>query len=499
MAQHAAPDAPAANKLAHCDPEHERNPKPVGPNGFDLTAEEANGLRAPPPDWACAASNQERPLSAPCVPPATPEGRVWNACEAGGLSMMELQEALKADASAQEYLVAVLGEILDATVEADSAGRAVNFTALPRFESSKPCPLSPSAYLSRMMRYTAISPCNILVGVIYLQRLKDKTRRDGAVRLTRYNCQRLLLCANMLASKFFDDLFMSNQQWARVGDLTAQEMNALELDMLVALDFDLFIRRETYNEWSLQIGQMLRSLQATKAAPGAAPAATDSSSGCDKHKPEVETRPAPGAVCAETLARSCTTRQQPPQDRLEEAPALTSAQPTQQQGREQQLQERECLAHQHQQHPQSCHSHGAAIHVLAPRLLRQREPEKRQDKGPQQAQNQAPALLQGAACKRPTSACHTMGSRQLGSAGFEMQKPGLHEAPNGPLSSSTTPSSSSSLSSTPRATPTGSPVKTLHHGRASGTSRPVRNLGEVLVSSDELLRQGFTVKCNIKA
>ena len=436
MAQHAALDASPSKPLILAGPENERNPKPVGPAGFERSTEDSQGLCAQPPDWACAASSQ--------MLPATAEGRVWNACEAGGLSMTELQEALKADARAQENLVAVLGELLDATVAAGAAGTD---SALPRFESSKRCPLLPSAYLERMMRYTAISPCNLLVGVIYLQRLKDKTRRNGAVRLTRHNCQRLLLCANMIASKFFDDFFMSNQQWARVGDLTTQEMNALELDMLVALDFDLFISREDYDDWSLQIGQMSRSLQATKQVPRAASVASDALPGCDKPEAAAETRPE--AVCAETMTRFCATPQQPTQDRHGEAAAPASAQPNQQQGQEQMLQKQrdECRAHQHQQHAQSCHRNAASSRALGPRLLRQREPEKRQD-----------------------------------------------EAPNGPLSSSAASSSSSSLSSTPRVTPTGSPLKTLHHGRASGTPRILRNMREVFVSSDDLLRRGFTVK-----
>ena len=190
--------------------------------------------------------------------------RSWAACEVGGLTMIEMTEALQADAAEQENIAEMLGPVLDATVE--SSIRSDMPSALPRFESSKACPLSPSAYLARMLRYTAISPCNLVVGISYLQRLKNKTYGHGTVKLNTNNIQRFLLCANMLASKYLDDRYMSNKQWARVGDLDLQELNSLELDMLKALDFDLHISREDYNEACAMLKMMSLSIRPAKAS-----------------------------------------------------------------------------------------------------------------------------------------------------------------------------------------------------------------------------------------
>ena len=49
------------------------------------------------------------------------------------------------------------------------------------------------------------------------------------------------------AAKFLDDHYASNKQWALVGDLSTRELNTLELAMLSALDFQLFVTREEYN------------------------------------------------------------------------------------------------------------------------------------------------------------------------------------------------------------------------------------------------------------
>ena len=469
-------------------------------------------------------------LSAHCIPPAAEtDSRAWNACEAGGLTMTELQAALKADAGAQEQLVTVLGGLLDAAVAADSDGLAASSTALPRFESTKRCPLMPSAYLARMMRYTAISPCNLVVGVIYLQRLRDKTRGGGAIRLTYYNCQRLLLCANMIASKYFDDYFMSNQQWARVGDLTTKEMNALELDMLFALDFDLFISRETYEEWYLQIGQMSRSLQASE---GESAPDTEASDLMGDHTALglmddlMGDQRAPGD--AEEIwpsSRRLSTGRDGEHGRYamlragEQSTAFTALSELEEEtamfkgsaGRDGE----EGAGEQTFQHNSlaaisKLEEKLAKLQLLAsapgPQLLRSRAAQQRLDWG-LPAQHQGPV---NASCQGPASASHTTAtwpskdasattpetcSKQPGSTGFGIQRPGLHEAPTGPLSISTS-SSSSSHSTTPGDTPTGSPFKTLHHGRVAGMPRLQRNMNEVFVSSDDLLRQGFTVQCS---
>ena len=237
----------------------------------------------------------------------------WEPCEAGGLAMTEFVEAMRADAEAQEQLVPVLGRVLDGTIKANAAAStsrpSARGRALPHFESTSPCPLLPSAYLARMLRYTAVSPCNLLIGIMYLQRLKD---RQDTILLTAHNCQRLLLCSSMLASKTFDDKYVSNKQWAAVGDLTTKELNALELELLVALQFDLNVHRDDYNASCRMLYHALGSMQHDaepdlKASPRAisiqaSSASSSSSSGAATPRQVPAKTPAPTSGRAQ---RSC--------------------------------------------------------------------------------------------------------------------------------------------------------------------------------------------------
>jgi hypothetical protein len=170
----------------------------------------------------------------------------------------EAVTALEADVDAQDVMVGVVGRVMDRLVAKNDAlptsGAAPS--PLPNFEGSLPCPLQPSAYISRMLKYSRCSPCNLVVAVIYLERLKKAVREDtegsqrGArvLRLTSHSTQRLLLTAVMLACKFLDEPVVKNKQWGLIGDLSVTEMNELELDFLWALKFSLNITRNEYDQ-----------------------------------------------------------------------------------------------------------------------------------------------------------------------------------------------------------------------------------------------------------
>ena len=174
--------------------------------------------------------------------------------EANESSMMDITASFKSDAAAQQDMVNVVGRVLDMTVQLNDAKGAGDTTygcAHPLFHSTRTCPLQPSAYVQRILQYSATSPCNFVIATVFLQRLKELSGNgdnDTVLRLTSYNIQRLLLTAVMLACKMYDEPFVNNKQWAAIGDVSVQEMNALELELLFHLKFSLVISREEYDQ-----------------------------------------------------------------------------------------------------------------------------------------------------------------------------------------------------------------------------------------------------------
>jgi len=165
-----------------------------------------------------------------------------------GLTTEELKAAMTLDAARQEPVVALMATILDGTV---SRNDIMNRTSgLPEFERQL-VKMKASAYVERILRYSHCSPCCIIVGLMYLQRLKA---RHNDLRITSHNMQRLLLTAVLIAHKYFDDEYFSNDHWAEIGGITTKELNRLELKFLFHLRFTCNVQREEYDEYLRNLG-----------------------------------------------------------------------------------------------------------------------------------------------------------------------------------------------------------------------------------------------------
>lgn len=65
-----------------------------------------------------------------------------------------------------------------------------------------------------------------------------------------YNIHRLLISAVAVSTKFFSDYFYSNARYARVGGISLQEMNKLEIQFMVLCDFKLLIPVEELQRYA---------------------------------------------------------------------------------------------------------------------------------------------------------------------------------------------------------------------------------------------------------
>ncbi|KAF9432750.1 hypothetical protein BGZ76_010367 [Entomortierella beljakovae] len=61
-------------------------------------------------------------------------------------------------------------------------------------------------------------------------------------RVNSFNIHRLLITCLMIAAKFTSDLFYSNSRYAKVGGLSLQELNQLELEFLFTTKFELNVK-----------------------------------------------------------------------------------------------------------------------------------------------------------------------------------------------------------------------------------------------------------------
>ena len=78
---------------------------------------------------------------------------------------------------------------------------------------------------------------------------------DGAYELNSYNMHRLILTGIMVAAKFVDDFYFSNNYWSKVGGIPNDELNGLEMELLFLLNFSLHTTRAEYDDYAAELAR----------------------------------------------------------------------------------------------------------------------------------------------------------------------------------------------------------------------------------------------------
>jgi hypothetical protein len=105
------------------------------------------------------------------------------------------------------------------------------------YDSLTPPPITISSYLLRWVDYAECGASALMMGVIYVDRFCNKTD----TKLTRSNMHRIILVSLLVATKICNDTCWSNKYYADIGGVCLQELNRLEEDFLLKIEWDLFI------------------------------------------------------------------------------------------------------------------------------------------------------------------------------------------------------------------------------------------------------------------
>ncbi|MBA0853969.1 hypothetical protein Goshw_024519 [Gossypium schwendimanii] len=119
------------------------------------------------------------------------------------------------------------------------------------FHGSSAPSLNLRQYVERIFKYCKCSNSCFVVAVIYIDRFLQ--RIDAY--LTSLSVHRLLITSVMVAAKFMDDQHYNNAYYAKVGGISIEEMNRLEMRFLFDLDFRLNVTTEVFNKYWLMIQQ----------------------------------------------------------------------------------------------------------------------------------------------------------------------------------------------------------------------------------------------------
>ncbi|KAJ7962097.1 Cyclin [Quillaja saponaria] len=106
--------------------------------------------------------------------------------------------------------------------------------------------LTIQSYLERIFRYTRAGPSIYVVAYVYIDRF---CQNNPGFRINARNVHRLLITTIMVASKYVEDMNYRNSYFARVGGLTTNELNNLELEFLFLMGFKLHVNVSVFESY----------------------------------------------------------------------------------------------------------------------------------------------------------------------------------------------------------------------------------------------------------
>lgn len=150
-----------------------------------------------------------------------------------------------------DFVAEILEEIVNQTEEAEVEEEEDDdeSSIIKSFSTKNPPQITIKKYLYRIMKYSKPEPSTIIIALIYI----DKVCENSNLQLSMRNIHRLILTSFVLAIKYNEDDFYSNGYYAKVGGIKQKELNELEYNILLLLEFSVFIDTETYEKYQSQL------------------------------------------------------------------------------------------------------------------------------------------------------------------------------------------------------------------------------------------------------
>ncbi|KAG0163956.1 hypothetical protein DFQ28_007386 [Apophysomyces sp. BC1034] len=126
-----------------------------------------------------------------------------------------------------------------------------------------------NTFLHHILKHSRTTHSTLQLAIFYLFRVRPRIQEKKAHDDVYTSCgRRMFLAALICAHKFLQDKTYKNSAWSKVSGLDVTEINHAEKVMLQLLDYQLYVKKETYDQWIGMLQNHLK-LQPILAAPPA--------------------------------------------------------------------------------------------------------------------------------------------------------------------------------------------------------------------------------------
>ena len=136
-------------------------------------------------------------------------------------------------------------KISDILTEISSQNSNVEYNPDDPFSTKSPAKVTLQYFFGRIKRYAQIEESTLSIILIYA----DRMCTTSGIILNPHNIHRIILGCLLLAIKYNEDIYFTNEQYAKIGGVSLKEINDLESFSIDFLDYNLFISTDIFDKY----------------------------------------------------------------------------------------------------------------------------------------------------------------------------------------------------------------------------------------------------------
>jgi hypothetical protein len=108
------------------------------------------------------------------------------------------------------------------------------------------------------LKHSRTTHSTLQLAIFYLFRIRSRVQEKRNEDVYISCGRRMFLAALISAHKYLQDKTYKNSAWSKVSGLNVQEINHAEKVMLQLLDYRLYVKKDTYDQWILMLQTHLK-------------------------------------------------------------------------------------------------------------------------------------------------------------------------------------------------------------------------------------------------
>ena len=170
--------------------------------------------------------------------------------------MEEIQKEIFKRKEFRNLLINILSSLLTDICKENDISQIKNNEKINPFISKLKNSITIKNYLKRLVKYTQAESSTLIAMLIYIDRLCEINN----FIINSFNVYKIIFSSLVIAIKYNEEEYFGNKYLAKVGGLSLNEMNLLELIYLNLIDFNLYVSDEVFQTYYNNINATINEI-----------------------------------------------------------------------------------------------------------------------------------------------------------------------------------------------------------------------------------------------